>query len=492
MNTSLALSSPRRFIRSSNAVPATVRVMLLSSISILLLHGIAPAQEAGRYEHYEVYESDLFPLSEYAARRAEALRRLGPRHAMLVRSADPRNRSNDVDYEFRQRNNLLYLTGVTERESALLLVPAGVEVNGSNVREILFVAERNPSHEVWTGVRMGPKVASRVTGVPTVLPYSSLGDVVGRVIASVDTLYYDDWMLDREVEPLTGDLIEWRKIGRDSLAVAAPGLTVLHAGKIVHAMRAVKSEAEIAMMRKAVDITIEAHRETMRRAKPGMHEYEFEGVMEYTFHRLGAEEPGYPSIVGSGPNTCILHYETNRRRSLAGDLVLMDCGAEYHGYSADITRTFPVSGRFTPEQRAIYDLVLAAQTAGIEECKPGAHFSTPHKKATGVLARGLAQLGIIANEDEVGRYFMHGTSHFLGMDVHDVSNRWTLEPGMVLTVEPGIYIAEGSPCDPKWWNIGIRIEDDILVTPNGPVNMSAKLERTAEEIERLVGMMNYE
>ena len=164
----------------------------------------------------------------------------------------------------------------------------------------------------------------------------------------------------------------------------------------------------------------------------------------------------------------------------------MDCGAEYHGYSADITRTFPVSGTFTDEQRAIYNLVLEAQTAAIAECKSGARFFDPHRKAAGIISRGLVKLGVMRQGDDVGRYFMHGTSHFLGMDVHDVSDRWTLEPGMVLTVEPGIYIAEGSPCDPKWWNIGIRIEDDILVTEKGPVNMSADLERTAEEIENLM------
>lgn len=474
----MSLSFPR--------LPNRALLFSLSGFLLFQLSGFLRAQEGGRYDHFEVYDSDLLPRAEYAARRAAVLGRLGGKSAMLVRSGDVRNRSNDVNYEFRQRNNMLYLTGVTETESALLLVPQGVLIDGARVREILFVADRDPSQEVWTGIRMGPDVAPQVTGIAAVLSYSDMPDIVDEILSSLDTLYYDDWFLREGVEPLTGEKMTWKEVGGAAVIAKAPKLKLLHAGNILNGMRAVKSAAELALMQRAVDISIEAHRETMRSAAPGMHEYEFEGVMEYVFHRMGAEEPGYPSIVGSGPNTCILHYETNRRQSKAGELVLMDCGAEYHGYSADITRTFPVSGTFTDEQRAIYNLVLEAQTAAIAECKAGARFFDPHRKAAGIISRGLVKLGIMRQGDDVGRYFMHGTSHFLGMDVHDVSDRWTLEPGMVLTVEPGIYIAEGSPCDPKWWNIGIRIEDDILVTEKGPVNMSAELERTAEEIENLM------
>lgn len=467
-------------------LPNRALLFSLSGFLLFNLSGFLRAQEGGRYDHYDVYDADLLPRAEYAARRAAVLDRLGGKSAMLVRSGDVRNRSNDVNYEFRQRNNMLYLTGVTETESALLLVPEGVLIDGARAREVLFVAGRDPSQEVWTGIRMGPDVAPQVTGITAVLPYSEMPGIVDEILSSLDTLYYDDWFLREGEEPLTGEKITWKEAGGAAVIAKAPKLKLLHAGNILNGMRAVKSAAELALMQKAIDISVQAHRETMRSAAPGMHEYEFEGVMEYVFHRMGAEEPGYPSIVGSGPNTCILHYETNRRQSKAGELVLMDCGAEYHGYSADITRTFPVSGTFTDEQRAIYNLVLEAQTAAIAECKSGARFFDPHRKAAGIISRGLVKLGIMRQGDDVGRYFMHGTSHFLGMDVHDVSDRWTLEPGMVLTVEPGIYIAEGSPCDPKWWNIGIRIEDDILVTEKGPVNMSADLERTAEEIENLM------
>ena len=461
-------------------------VFLLFVLSLLILPSFLHAQEKGTYGHYEIYDPDLFPISEYAERRQTALSHLEPRTAMLLRSADIRNRSNDVDYEFRQRNNLLYLTGVTESRSALLLVPGGVNIEGKKFNEILFVTERNPSHEIWEGIRMGPKVASEVTGIVKVLPYSDLPTVMAGLYPTIDKLYYDGWMINEITEPVADVSLDWSSTLATSLSEET-ATEVAPAGEILNDMRAVKSEAEIEMMQKAIDISAEAHRETMRKARPGMSEYEFEAVMEYTFRRLGAEDPGYPSIVGAGPNTCILHYSTNRRKSQDGELVLMDCGAEYHGYSADITRTFPVNGTFTPEQRAIYDLVLKSQNAAIDECKVGAQFWTPHRKAASVIADGLVDLGIMQEGDDVRTYFMHGTSHFLGMDVHDVSNSYVLRPGMILTVEPGIYIPEGSDCDPKWWNIGVRIEDDVLVTEKGPVNLSAGLERTAEEIEELVG-----
>lgn len=447
------------------------------------------AQERGTYGHYEVYDQDLFAPSEYVARRKAVLEKMEDNSVMLVRSADVRNRSNDVDYEFRQRNNLLYLTGVTEDRSALLLVKEGFEIEGQRVHEVLFVAERDPDHEVWEGIRMGPDVASDVTGITNVLGFSGMHGFVQNLLSDADVLYYDDWMFEKADEPVVGLPFPWKDVMSKAVKDDFPDLEVRSAGPILNELRMIKSPAEVQMMRMAIEISAEGHRNVMRIAQPGMHEYEFEAMMEYTFRRLGAEDPGYPSIVGAGPNTCILHYNTNRRRAEDGDLVLMDCGAEYHGYSADITRTFPVSGTFTPEQRAIYNIVLEAQAKAIEECREGVRFFEPHRKAAQVIAKGLVKLGIMKEGDDVGTYFMHGTSHYLGMDVHDVSTSWTLEPGMVLTVEPGIYIPEGSKCDEKWWNIGIRIEDDILVTDDGPVNLSEELERTADEIEGLMKSM---
>lgn len=458
----------------------------LASLCLLVTVPQAGAQQTGVYGHYEVYDTDLLPVSEYAARRSRVIDEMESGDVMLVRSGDVRNRSNDVDYEFRQRNNMLYLTGVTETDAAVLLSRDGFSVDGNKVHEVLFVATRNPDHEIWDGIRMGPEQAGAITGFDLVLPFGELTEILDDVLPDANRLYYDGWFLGKEKEPLLDLEFPWASTMKQELSEKYSDLEVEYAGAILNGLRMIKSPAEIALMQKAVDISAEAHRETMRNARPGMREYEFEAIMEYTFHRLGAEEPGYPSIVGAGPNTCILHYNTNRRKSEPGELVLMDCGAEYHGYSADITRTFPVSGRFSAEQRAIYDIVLEAQTAGIAECREGAKFFEPGRKAAQVIARGLVRLGIMEEGDDVRTYFMHGTSHYLGMDVHDVSDRWKLEPGMILTVEPGIYIPEGSDCDPKWWNIGIRIEDDILVTDDEPVNLSGKLERTADEIERLM------
>jgi Xaa-Pro aminopeptidase len=213
---------------------------------------------------------------------------------------------------------------------------------------------------------------------------------------------------------------------------------------------------------------------------------EVQGLHEYVYRRYGAEFQGYPSIVGGGANGCILHYETNDRQRLDNDLVLMDCGAEYHGYSADVTRTAPPSGTFSPAQRQIYELVLAAQEAGFDACRPGAPFDAPNKATQEVVAAGLQKLGIIKKKEEFRNYYPHGASHYLGLDVHDSGSYGPLQAGNVITVEPGIYIPAGSPCDPKWWNIGVRIEDDALITATGYENLSAEAPRTVADIEKLM------
>jgi Xaa-Pro aminopeptidase len=443
----------------------------------------ALAQSAGRYGAYEIYDRDLPPLSEYAERRAAVLARLDSSSAMLVRSAEEQTRSNDVEYEFHQRSNMLYLTGDPEQQSALLLVPRGLSIDGKKAATVLFVGERDPIMETFNGKMMGPQVASQVTGIATVLPWSRLRGVLDTLLPKLSTIYYDGWLHGLDQEPLTGTLLAWDREMMKNLAAKFPQLQVKAAGLILNEMRLVKSPVELALLRKAIDISVEGHRATLRQAAPGMHEYELEAIMEYSFRRLGAEDPGYPSIVGSGPNSCILHYSTNRRQTQPGEVVLMDCGAEYHGYSADVTRTFPIGGTFTPEQREIYTLVYEAQTAGIAACRAGNDFRAPGKSATEIIAAGLVRLGIIKEPREVRRYFMHGTSHYIGLDVHDVGAFGLLKPNEVLTVEPGIYIPAGSPCDPKWWNIGVRIEDDILVTDDAPVNLSGALARSADEVE---------
>ncbi|GAA4358956.1 hypothetical protein GCM10023185_25100 [Hymenobacter saemangeumensis] len=255
-------------------------------------------------------------------------------------------------------------------------------------------------------------------------------------------------------------------------------------GEIMDELRAVKTPEELALLRRAVRISTAGQREVMRLLRPDMGEMEVQGLHEYVYRRYGAEFQGYPSIVGGGANACILHYEANDRLRLDNDLILMDCGAEYHGYTADVTRTVPPSGTFSPAQRQIYELVLAAQDAGIAACKPGADFQAPNKAAQEVVAAGLLKLGIIKKKEEFRLYFPHGTSHYLGLDVHDRGSYGPLKAGNVITVEPGIYIPAGAPCDPKWWNIGVRIEDDILITANGYENLSAEGPRTVADIEK--------
>jgi Xaa-Pro aminopeptidase len=256
--------------------------------------------------------------------------------------------------------------------------------------------------------------------------------------------------------------------------------------RILTALRMEKTEEELVLLREAIDITVEAHREAMQAIEPGMNEYEAEALIEYVFKRSGAEGPGFPSIVGSGENAVILHYNTNRRPMTAADLVVIDIGAEVRGYTADVTRTLPVNGTFSPEQRAIYELVLEAQEAGIAAAQAGRSFSAPDQAARQVIADGLTKLGLITVDNDLRTFFMHGTSHYLGLWVHDVGDYGTLQPGQVITVEPGIYINPSDTIDPKWWNIGVRIEDDVLITTDGPVNLSADAPRTVEAIEALM------
>ncbi|GIV54718.1 MAG: Xaa-Pro aminopeptidase [Candidatus Kapaibacterium sp.] len=430
---------------------------------------------------------DGIPPEVYRGRRAQLLSAHTERSVILLLSADVRNRQNDVDYEYRQNSNLLYVTGCTEPRCALLLVPGGIRWHDSIVNEVFFIPPRDPEREVWSGVQMGPDEAERILQIRPTLAYASLPAVLDSVLAGKDTLYIASGLPTPSVLlPIWGTRIDVERLLRDSLQKRYPNLVVRTSLRTLAAMRQHKDTHEVRLLRRAIEITLDAFEATMRAARPGMNEYELEALMEYHFRRAGAEDVGYPSIVGSGYNSCILHYQKNRRTTQVGDLVLADCGAEYHGYTADITRTFPISGRFTPEQRALYLLVLEAQDSAIAAAQVGAPFRATHRAAESVIARGLMELGIISSPAEVRRYFMHGTSHYLGLDVHDAGTYGPLSDGTVITVEPGIYIPPGSPCPERWWNIGIRIEDDILVTERGPINLSARLARHPDAIEVLM------
>lgn len=422
------------------------------------------------------YDADLLPPAFHGSRRDLVSEALPADGVALFFSAPVRVRQNDVNFEYRQDSDLLYLTGSHEPGSALLLAPGGVDVGGRTVREILFVPPRDPVQEVWTGRRFGADRAEEELGVEAALAYDRFDDVVRPLLQA-----------DRPVFrlPPPGGVPEGSPLDEQLSAVAShPPERRLRA--LLDSLRMVKTDEEVELLQRAVDITGEALREAMAAIEPGVHEYEVEALIQYAFHARGAEHPGFPSIIASGENAVILHYETNRRRMEADDLVVMDVGAELHGYTADVTRTVPVDGTFSEEQRAIYALVLEAQEAGIEAVRAGAPFQAPGMAAARVLAGGLAELGLIESPTDVQglrRFFMHGTSHYLGLDVHDVGTGGPLVPGTVLTVEPGLYVAPAEDVDPRWWNIGVRIEDDVLVTEDGPVVLSADVPRTVAEVE---------
>ena len=428
-----------------------------------------------------LHAQDL-PLAEYAAHRAAARARMKPHSVAVFRSAQEFPRTASSDFPFRQANNLLYLTGYTEQFGTLVLFADSVTVGAARATGVLFVRQRDRGRELWNGARLGPAEAAQTLGIAT-LPSDSLDAVLGRALSAAETLYYD-WISDGAQDALP---LKFKFTGREQekdLKEKFPSIAkVMGTGVLTDSLRSIKSDAEIALMQKAIDASCRGHHAAERAAKSGMFEYELAAEFDRAIEAAGAEALAYPDIVGSGPNACTLHYESNRRKIEPHELVLMDCGAEYHGYAADVTRTFPVDGTFTAEQRAIYALVLKAQSEGIAMVKPGAPMNVAHMKALEVITEGLHTLGILSADSSVRRYFPHGTSHTLGLDVHDTRGGDTLRTGMVITVEPGIYVPAESPCDRKWWNIGVRIEDDVLVTRDGNRVLSDCIPKSIKELE---------
>jgi Xaa-Pro aminopeptidase len=404
------------------------------------------------------------PPEALAARRTALARAIGAGIA-IVRSGEERSIEGDYpqDSDYRENNDFFYLTG--------LEAPGGwvaIAAKDSAVAEVrLFIPPRRPGSEQWTGPKLGPdSVATRLSGIAQVHSADSVQALLQRLIFQPNGPGRSGGVyLAKTEEALEDDFL--RRLFLSSL-------NVRDVRPVMAQLRLVKDADEIARLRRAIDITAEAHREAMRAAKPGMWEYELEAVIEGTFRRRGAERVGFPSIVGSGPNSTVLHYDKSRRQTAAGDLVVMDIGAEYGYYSADVTRTIPVSGKFTDRQRRIYELVLATQQVALDSTRPGRTLGQLGQIARDYMERNS---GNLCGAQSCARYFIHGLSHWLGMDVHDVGSYATpLAPGMVFTIEPGIYIPEE--------NLGVRIEDDILVTANGAENLSAGAPRTVAEIER--------
>ncbi len=434
------------------------------------------------------YPNDYLSPAFHAGRRA-ALREMMPANSVAIFFASQvRNRNNDVDYVYAQNKNFYYLTGLEEPNSLLLIFKEPVTLLHKTGTEFLFVQPRNPIREMWTGKILGADAVKEKYKIENVFTHDlfTYTTIDFSKIDSVLTTLYAENILQKYyggrggVDPLSkmAQMIDSAIITQKK-PTAASSIT-----NIVRTLRSVKQPEEIAILEKVVAISVQGHNEVMKATKPNMTEYQAQAVMEYMFKKNGSEFVGYPSINGSGENTCILHYESNRRLMKDGDLLLSDCAAEYHGYSADVTRTIPVNGKFSPEQKIIYELVLEAQDSAFLQCKSGNASSDPHRAAVRVITAGLKKLGIISSESELRTYFPHGTSHGLGLDVHD-PNPPKLLPGAVFTVEPGIYIPPGSKCEQKWWSIGVRIEDDILITEDGYKNLSAGSPRTVAEIEKM-------
>ncbi len=464
-------------------------------LTVVITPGFVAAQDlsdevpADTLTKYGIYDGDRLPPSFHAGRRKLVVDSMQPNSIALFLAAAEKNRSNDNNYEYHQDPNFYYLTGCIEPGSALILSKDGIALSdGRKVHEILFVRNRNKMQETWTGRRLGTQGASSVLKVEAALSMDSLQAILHALLPVVTMFYYDPHLADIR-EPALDDTILLKNIDDlDRIKESHPNLeinTALH-HRILAELREVKTPDELRLMRKAISISNEAHNAVIHDARPGWFEYQIQAEAEDIFTKNGAEYTAYPCIVGSGPNSTILHYETNRRQTQSGDFIEMDMGAEYHGYCADITRSFPISGEFTPEQRTIYELVLAAQDSGIKACVAGAPVQSAHLAALHVIKSGLLRLGIIKDSNMYKLYFMHGTSHYLGLDVHDAGTGGPLVPGIVLTVEPGVYIPAGSACDPKWWNIGCRIEDDILVTDHGPEILSAQSPRDINSLEKLM------
>ena len=474
--------------RSTAAVATASLAVVVGLVTPVTLRAQSPRPREGTALDAPVrYDTDYLPPAFHRERR-EAVEAALPRDAVaVVLGGVEAGGALDDLREYTQDPYLYYLTGTNEPGSALVLVPGGVEVGGRRVHEILFVPPRERSTEIWLGRRFGPERAEEVLGVELALPYARFGEIVGPLLAQDDRPAY--LLPFPAAVPPTTELAEQIGVLAEAAQNRTKALDDFTLATVLDNLREAKTDEEMVLMRRAVDITCAAQSEAIRAMEPGWAEYQIEAVIEYTFRRMGSERPGFPSIVGSGENSLMLHYDTNRRTTRAGDLVVMDVGASYRGYTADVTRTVPVDGRFTPEQRAIYDIVLEAQKAAIAAAKAGASFGAPGEAASRVLARGLARLGLLDSPEDVRglrRFFPHGTSHYVGLQVHDVGSYRALVPGAVITVEPGIYIEPAEDVAPRWWNVGIRIEDNVLVTDGGPVVLSAGLPKDPDEIEALM------
>ena len=428
---------------------------------------------------------------EFVKRRKQLMQMMGENTVAILPAAPVRMRNRDVEYYYRPDSDFYYITGFPEPEAVAVIVPGR-----EHGEYILFCRENDTEMETWNGPRAGQEGAIADYKADDSFPIDDIDDILPGLLENKEKVYYTMGTHPDFDQRLIGWVNRLRSKERSGVHTPSEFVALDH---ILHDMRLFKSSHEIKAMRKAAKISAAAHCKAMQFCKPGVKEYQLEAELLNHFMKEGARFPAYSSIVGGGKNGCILHYVDNQEALNDGDLVLIDAGAEFDYYAADISRTFPVNGKFSKEQRALYSIVLEAQYAAIEQVKPGNHWNDPHEAAVEVITRGLVDVGLLKGkveklieEEAYKRFYMHRTGHWLGMDVHDVGDykvddEWrVLEPGMVITVEPGIYVSEADDIDKKWWNIGIRIEDDVMVTRDGHDVLSDGVPKQPDEVEALM------
>lgn len=470
-------------------MPIAQRLLLffvLFTCSVGLLHAQPSPQQ----------EEDLpkdYLSKEFHAGRREAMRAIMPDNSVLVVFAFPtRTFSNDVQYIYHQNPDLYYFTGYKEPHSVLFLFKnEQTDSGGNKFSEVLFVQKRNAAAEQWTGKRMGIEGVQSKLGLKTVYNGEDLEkfrydfskcekiimdpfpvDVPNSKYDKADL--YDLMQTFRRKASIPDDLASDKRIDTKAFR------------KLTGDLREIKTEEEQLLLRKAVEISCIGQNEVMKVVRPDMSELEIQGLHEYVHKKLGAEHVGYGSIIGAGENGCTLHYEVNSKTRIGNSLILMDVGAEYHGYTADVTRTIPAGGKFSAEEKQIYQIVYDAQEAAFALLKQGCKWSEIEQAARKTVAEGLIRLGVVKTAEEANKFYPHGLGHHIGMDVHDRGSYTELKKGMVITIEPGIYIPSGSNCDKKWWGIAVRIEDDALIKENGYELLSHFAPRKIEDIEKLI------
>ena len=427
---------------------------------------------------------------EFARRRRQLMRLMGKDAIAILPAAAPRRRNGDSEYPYRQDSDFQYLTGFGEPEAVAVLMP-----QRDKGEYVLFCRDRDPAREIGDGGRAGPGGAGERYGADDAFPIGDVDEILPGLLEARARVYYTMGLNPEFDQRVIGWVNGLRAQAKHGLHTPQEFVALDH---LLHDMRLYKSRPELDAMRRAATIAVGAHRRAMRRAAPGVMEYEVAADIVHDFHRHRAET-SYEPIVGGGANACVLHYRENAAELKDGDLLLIDAGCEYDYYASDITRTFPVNGRYSPAQRAVYEVVLAAQDAAIERCRPGNHWNEPHDAAVRSITQGLQKLGLLKGklarlikDEAYKKYFMHRTGHWLGMDVHDVGDykvgdAWrVLEPGMVLTVEPGIYIAPSARAPKEFRGIGVRIEDDVAITRSAPELLTGALVRDPDEVERFM------